>query len=162
MAAEGRWRICARHYAPFRGYQGQEEDGYGEVAGRHRQTVDMDSGIVRDMVCYSVLMWRRLKSRQKQRTRLTFARNAMRDIDLNLLTALDVLLQQCSVTRAALRLRLSTSAMSRTLSRLREALGDPVLGPAQTRRQPAGPRSEKTARPWVALRNWAHRCRNAK
>lgn len=54
----------------------------------------------------------------------------MRDIDLNLLTALDVLLQERSVTRAALRLRLSTSAMSRTLSRIRETLGDPVLVPA--------------------------------
>lgn len=51
----------------------------------------------------------------------------MRDIDLNLLAALDVLLQERSVTRAAVRLGLSTSAMSRTLSRLREALGDPVL-----------------------------------
>jgi DNA-binding transcriptional LysR family regulator len=54
----------------------------------------------------------------------------MRDIDLNLLAALDVLLRERSVTRAARRLRLSTSAMSRTLSRLREALGDPVLVPA--------------------------------
>lgn len=54
----------------------------------------------------------------------------MPDVDLNLLTALDVLIQERSVTRAAHRLRLSTSAMSRTLSRLREALGDPVLVPA--------------------------------
>jgi len=54
----------------------------------------------------------------------------MHDIDLNLLTALDVLLQERSVTRAAGRLGLSTSAMSRTLSRIREALGDPVLVPA--------------------------------
>lgn len=54
----------------------------------------------------------------------------MSDIDLNLLNALDVLLQERSVTRAALRLRLSTSAMSRTLSRLRKALGDPILAPA--------------------------------
>jgi DNA-binding transcriptional LysR family regulator len=54
----------------------------------------------------------------------------MHDIDLNLLAALDILLQERSVTRAAHRLRLSTSAMSRTLSRLREALGDPVLVPA--------------------------------
>ena len=54
----------------------------------------------------------------------------MRDIDLNLLTALDVLLQERSVTRAAGRLGLSISAMSRTLSRLRESLGDPVLVPA--------------------------------
>lgn len=54
----------------------------------------------------------------------------MRDIDLNLLTALDVLLQERSVTRAAGRLGLSISATSRTLSRLRESLGDSVLVPA--------------------------------
>ncbi|MBN9077517.1 MAG: LysR family transcriptional regulator [Rhizobiales bacterium 65-79] len=54
----------------------------------------------------------------------------MDEIDLNLLAALDVLLQERSVTRAAHRLRLSTSAMSRTLSRIRKALGDPVLVPA--------------------------------
>ena len=54
----------------------------------------------------------------------------MHDVDLNLLTALDVLLQERSVTGAARRLGLSTSAMSRTLSRIREALGDPVLVPA--------------------------------
>ncbi|MGN6764709.1 MAG: LysR family transcriptional regulator [Rhizobiaceae bacterium] len=54
----------------------------------------------------------------------------MPDVDLNLLAALDVLIQDRSVTRAARRLGLSTSAMSRTLSRLRKALGDPVLVPA--------------------------------
>jgi DNA-binding transcriptional LysR family regulator len=59
-----------------------------------------------------------------------FALGAMSHIDLNLLNALDVLLEERSVTRAALRLGLSTSAMSRTLSRLREALGDPILAPA--------------------------------
>jgi DNA-binding transcriptional LysR family regulator len=47
--------------------------------------------------------------------------------DLNLLFALDVLLTEGSVARAASRLRLSPSAMSRTLSRLREATGDPLL-----------------------------------
>jgi len=47
--------------------------------------------------------------------------------DLNLLTALDVLLSEGSVARAAERLRLSPSAMSRTLARLREATGDPLL-----------------------------------
>ncbi|MCK0553570.1 LysR family transcriptional regulator [Pantoea ananatis] len=51
----------------------------------------------------------------------------MPDIDLNLLTALDALLTECSVTRAAKRLGLSTSAMSRTLGRLRLATGDPLL-----------------------------------
>ncbi|MDH0863946.1 LysR family transcriptional regulator [Mitsuaria sp. GD03876] len=49
------------------------------------------------------------------------------DIDLNLLTALDALLAEGSVARAAERLRLSESAMSRTLARLREATGDPLL-----------------------------------
>ncbi|MGO4408295.1 LysR substrate-binding domain-containing protein [Bosea sp. RAF48] len=68
----------------------------------------------------------------------------MPDIDLNLLIALDVLLQERSVTRAALRLRLSTSAMSRTLSRLRDALGDPVLVPAG-RAMVATPRAEAIA-----------------
>lgn len=47
--------------------------------------------------------------------------------DLNLLVALDVLLAERSVARAARRLRLSPSATSRTLARLREALGDPLL-----------------------------------
>ena len=47
--------------------------------------------------------------------------------DLNLLTALDVLLAEGSVAAAARRLRLSPSAMSRTLARLREATGDPLL-----------------------------------
>ena len=47
--------------------------------------------------------------------------------DLNLLIALDVLLAEGSVARAARRLRLSASAMSRTLTRLREATGDPLL-----------------------------------
>lgn len=47
--------------------------------------------------------------------------------DLNLLHALDVLLAEGSVAGAARRLQLSPSAMSRTLSRLREATGDPLL-----------------------------------
>jgi DNA-binding transcriptional LysR family regulator len=51
----------------------------------------------------------------------------MQDVDLNLLTALDVLLAECSVTKAAHRLGLSPSAMSRTLSRLRIATEDQLL-----------------------------------
>lgn len=47
--------------------------------------------------------------------------------DLNLLIALDVLLSEGNVTRAAQRLHLSPSAMSRTLARLRETTGDPLL-----------------------------------
>jgi len=47
--------------------------------------------------------------------------------DLNLLTALNVLLAEGSVVGAAKRLHLSPSAMSRTLARLRAAVGDPIL-----------------------------------
>ncbi|MDL2410600.1 LysR family transcriptional regulator [Rhizobium calliandrae] len=51
----------------------------------------------------------------------------MDDVDFNLLEALDALLIESSVTGAARRLGLSTSAMSRTLTRLRSATGDPLL-----------------------------------
>lgn len=51
----------------------------------------------------------------------------MPDPDLNLLVALDALLRDRSVSVAARKLGLSTSAMSRTLSRLRAATGDPIL-----------------------------------
>lgn len=47
--------------------------------------------------------------------------------DLNLLVTLDVLLTEVSVARAAKRLRLSPSAMSRALARLRETMNDPLL-----------------------------------
>ena len=50
----------------------------------------------------------------------------MSDPDFNLLVALDVLLSEASVAGAARRLNLSTSAMSRTLSRLRDVTGDPI------------------------------------
>lgn len=47
--------------------------------------------------------------------------------DLNLLITLDTLLSEGSVAAAAKRLRLSPSAMSRALARLRETTGDPLL-----------------------------------
>ncbi|MEA5501627.1 LysR family transcriptional regulator [Halotia wernerae UHCC 0503] len=47
--------------------------------------------------------------------------------DLNLLAALDTLLAEGSVAKAASRLGLSPSAMSHTLARLREATGDKLL-----------------------------------
>ena len=52
---------------------------------------------------------------------------AMSRPDLNLLLTLDVLLTECNVARAARRLRLSPSAMSRALARLRDTTGDPLL-----------------------------------
>jgi len=47
--------------------------------------------------------------------------------DFNLLITLDAVLAEGSVARAAQRLRLSPSAMSRSLARLRETTGDPLL-----------------------------------
>ncbi|TBW51296.1 LysR family transcriptional regulator [Marinobacter halodurans] len=47
--------------------------------------------------------------------------------DLNLLVTLDALLAEGNVARAARRLSLSPSAMSRSLARLRETTGDPLL-----------------------------------
>lgn len=47
--------------------------------------------------------------------------------DMNLLVALDALLDEGSVVGAARRMNLSPAAMSRTLTRIREAIGDPIL-----------------------------------
>jgi LysR family nod box-dependent transcriptional activator len=51
----------------------------------------------------------------------------LRQFDLNLLVAFDVLLKERNVTRAAERLHLSQPAMSGILSRLRHAFGDELL-----------------------------------
>jgi DNA-binding transcriptional LysR family regulator len=48
-------------------------------------------------------------------------------VDWNLLAALDVLLAEGSVTGAAGRLHLSVPATSRTLGRIRQTFGDPIL-----------------------------------
>lgn len=48
-------------------------------------------------------------------------------VDLNLLIALDALLEENSVAAAADRLHLSAPAMSRTLARIRKATGDDIL-----------------------------------
>jgi DNA-binding transcriptional LysR family regulator len=48
-------------------------------------------------------------------------------LDLNLLVALDALLTERSVTRAAEQLRLSQPALSASLARLRIHFGDPIL-----------------------------------
>ncbi len=47
--------------------------------------------------------------------------------DFNLLVTLDAVLAEGNVARAAQRLRLSPSAMSRALARLRKTTGDPLL-----------------------------------
>ena len=48
-------------------------------------------------------------------------------IDLNLLVALDALMSERNVTRAARRIGLSQPAVSAALARLRAALNDPLL-----------------------------------
>ncbi|NEB80884.1 LysR family transcriptional regulator [Streptomyces sp. SID14478] len=48
-------------------------------------------------------------------------------LDLNLLTALDALLEEGSVAGAAARLHVTSPAMSRTLGRIRKATGDQIL-----------------------------------
>jgi DNA-binding transcriptional LysR family regulator len=53
--------------------------------------------------------------------------NRQVDYDLNLIEALDALLTESSVTRAAARLHTSAPAMSRALARLRRAFDDPLL-----------------------------------
>jgi DNA-binding transcriptional LysR family regulator len=68
----------------------------------------------------------------------------MKQYDLNLLVALDALLELGSVTAAAKRLHLSTPAMSHALGRLREVFGDELLVRAG-RRMVATPRGRALA-----------------
>jgi DNA-binding transcriptional LysR family regulator len=56
------------------------------------------------------------------------------DLDLGLLLALDALLEDHNVTRAAVRLGISQPALSARLSRLREAFTDPLFVPATSGR----------------------------
>src|SRR5690606_13175067 len=51
----------------------------------------------------------------------------LRTLDLNLLKALDALLDERSVTRAAARLALTQPAVSGMLNRLRDAFDDPLF-----------------------------------
>jgi DNA-binding transcriptional LysR family regulator len=51
----------------------------------------------------------------------------LNSLDLNLLNALDALLREASVSRAAMRLHLSQPATSHALQRLRDLIGDPLL-----------------------------------
>jgi DNA-binding transcriptional LysR family regulator len=67
----------------------------------------------------------------------------LRQLDLNLLRALDALLVERHVTRAAARLSLTQSAASRALARLREELGDPLLVRGPTGALLPTPRAEQ-------------------
>src|SRR5437868_7458034 len=51
----------------------------------------------------------------------------LNSLDLNLLIALDALLKEANVSRAAMRIGLSQPAASHALQRLRDLIGDPLL-----------------------------------
>lgn len=51
----------------------------------------------------------------------------LRNVDLNLLKAFDALMDERSVTKAAARLALTQPAVSGTLNRLRDLIGDPLF-----------------------------------
>ena len=73
------------------------------------------------------------------------AHDGLAGVDLNLVLALDALLAERHVTRAAARLGITQSAASHTLARLRELIGDPILvrGPRGT--MMPTPRAEQLA-----------------
>ena len=60
----------------------------------------------------------------------------LRRVDLNLLVVFEMLMIELSVTRAALRLGRTQSAVSHSLSRLRDLLGDPLLIKGARRMEP--------------------------
>lgn len=62
--------------------------------------------------------------------------NILGKLDLNLLITLDVLLDECNVSRAAQKLNLSQPSVSVQLAKIRDALGDPVLLPGPRGMQP--------------------------
>ena len=70
----------------------------------------------------------------------------MRGIDLNLLIVLDALLDERSVTRAAVRLGYTQPTISGMLARLRDLFGDPLFVRTQRGILPT-PRAEALASP---------------
>src|SRR5581483_10925386 len=71
---------------------------------------------------------------------------SLRSIDLNLLVALDALLSERHVTRAAKRVGLSQPAMSNALGRLRRLFGDELLVRTSTGMMPT-PRATELMEP---------------
>jgi len=61
---------------------------------------------------------------------------ALARMDVNLLVALDALLQEANVTRAAGRIGVTQSAMSQTLARLRRQFDDPILAKSGRHMEP--------------------------
>lgn len=80
----------------------------------------------------------------------------VRNVDLNLLTALAALLDEGSVTGAARRLRVGQPAASHALARLRDLFGDPLLVRVGREMQPT-PRAEQLREPLSRLLEDAER-----
>jgi DNA-binding transcriptional LysR family regulator len=76
-------------------------------------------------------------------------------LDLNLLVALEALLEEGSVSRAAERLHVTQSAMSKTLGRLRELFDDPLFVRRGGAMVPT-PRAEQLGRQLPALLQAVH------
>ena len=74
----------------------------------------------------------------------------LNSLDLNLLVALDALLKEANVSRAAMRIGLSQPAASHALQRLRDMLGDPLL-------VRVGARMELTPARWRCAGRWRRR-----
>src|SRR5215207_97297 len=70
----------------------------------------------------------------------------LNSLDLNLLVALDALLSEANVSRAAMRIGLSQPAASHALQRLRDLIGDPLLVRTGARME-LTPRAEAVAAP---------------
>lgn len=70
----------------------------------------------------------------------------LRQLDLNLLVTLDVLLSEQNVTRAARRLNYSQPSVSVHLAKLRDIFGDPLLLPGPRGMQPTA-RAEELRQP---------------
>lgn len=68
-----------------------------------------------------------MAAHNETRAPITDQRMHLKNFDMNLLVALDTLLSECNVTRAAERLCVSQPAMSNALQRIRDHFGDPVL-----------------------------------
>ncbi len=73
------------------------------------------------------------------------AHDALAGVDLNLVLALDALLAERHVTRAAARLGITQSAASHALGRLRDLLGDPLLVRGTRGAMMPTPRAEQIA-----------------
>ena len=67
-------------------------------------------------------------------------------IDLNLLVALHILIEEGSVSKAASKLSITQPAMSKTLGRLRETFDDPLLVEARRKVQKQLQREEERLR----------------